>query len=98
MIKRYIVVIEKAQNNYSGYSPDVLGCIATGGTVEETLQNFKKALEFHLEGTVDAGQEIPHPQGLKHHLDKDANLFEDDALIAQIEARIPDEAIARIGY
>jgi len=29
---RYAVVIEKAQNNFSAYVPDLPGCIATGGT------------------------------------------------------------------
>jgi predicted RNase H-like HicB family nuclease len=45
----YLVVIEKAENNYGAYSPDVLGCIATAKTVEETLALLKEALEFHLE-------------------------------------------------
>jgi predicted RNase H-like HicB family nuclease len=32
---RYAVVIEKVENNYSAYVPDLPGCIATGATVEE---------------------------------------------------------------
>ena len=30
--KKYLVIIEKANDNYSAYSPDVPGCIATGRT------------------------------------------------------------------
>ena len=28
---RFLVVIEKANGNYSAYSPDLPGCVATGG-------------------------------------------------------------------
>ena len=33
---KYLVIIEKTNNNYSAYLPDVSGCIATGKTIEET--------------------------------------------------------------
>jgi predicted RNase H-like HicB family nuclease len=32
---RFLIVIEKAGKNYSAYSPDLPGCIATGKTREE---------------------------------------------------------------
>ena len=32
---RYAIVVEKAENNYSAYVPDLPGCVATGFTVEE---------------------------------------------------------------
>jgi predicted RNase H-like HicB family nuclease len=47
---RYVVVFEKAPNNWAAYSPDVPGCAATGATKEETAQSMREALEFHLEG------------------------------------------------
>ena len=33
---RYAIVIEKAGNNFSGYVPDLPGCVATGATVKDT--------------------------------------------------------------
>ncbi|MDQ3683004.1 MAG: type II toxin-antitoxin system HicB family antitoxin, partial [Bacteroidota bacterium] len=36
MLQKYLVVIEKAEHNYSAFSPDLLGCITAGNTVEET--------------------------------------------------------------
>lgn len=33
---RYATVIEKGQNNYSAYVPDLPGCVSTGSTVGET--------------------------------------------------------------
>ena len=50
MKRQYLVVLEKGENNYSAFSPDVLGCASTGRTFEETLSNMQDALEFHLEG------------------------------------------------
>lgn len=57
----YVVVIEKAANNYSAYVPDLPGCIATGPTREETLDQIRSAIEFHIEGIVEDGDSIPEP-------------------------------------
>jgi hypothetical protein len=39
---RYAVVIEKADGNYSGYVPDLPGCVATGATPEEVQREIKE--------------------------------------------------------
>lgn len=62
---RYLVVVEKASNNYSAYAPDVPGCIATGQTLEETLRTMQEALAFHLEGLQLHGD--PMPKGYATH-------------------------------
>jgi predicted RNase H-like HicB family nuclease len=49
-MRRFLVIVEKAGKNYSAYSPDLPGCVATGDTPEETLENMKCAIEMHLEG------------------------------------------------
>ena len=56
---KYLVVIEKTQTGYSAYSPDVLGCVSTGATLEEINQNMQEALEFHIDGLIEEGLEIP---------------------------------------
>ena len=56
---RFLVVFEKADKNYSAYSPDVPGCVATGTTVEEAGANMKEALEVHVAALVEDGQPIP---------------------------------------
>ena len=50
MEKRFTIIIEKADGNFSAYSPEVPGCVATGATKEEAYQNMLDALKFHLEG------------------------------------------------
>jgi predicted RNase H-like HicB family nuclease len=66
---RYIVIIEKGINNYSAYSPDVSGCIATGKTLEKTITNMKSALKFHLQGMLEDGEELPQSQGFKSYME-----------------------------
>lgn len=60
-MQNYLIIIEKAENNYSAYSPDVDGCVATGKTKEEARKNFLEALDFHLEGLKEDGFEVPKP-------------------------------------
>ena len=56
---RFLVVIEKANGNYSAYSPDLPGCVATGKTHEETARNMHQAIEMHVRGLLEDQQEIP---------------------------------------
>lgn len=61
---RYAVVIEKLENNYSAYVPDLPGCIATGTTIEEIEQQIKEAIAFHLDGLRLEDLPIPEPTTL----------------------------------
>ncbi len=61
---RYAIVIEKAQNNYSAYVPDLPGCVATGKTVEEIEREIQEAIAFHLEGLREEGLPIPESTSL----------------------------------
>jgi predicted RNase H-like HicB family nuclease len=56
---RYLVIVERAGDNYSAYSPDVPGCVSAGDTVDETLAHFREALEMHLEGLAEDGDPTP---------------------------------------
>ena len=56
---RFLVVIEKADGNYSAYSPDLPGCAATGATREEAEQNMHEAIELHLQGLKEDWLFIP---------------------------------------
>ena len=58
---KYTVIIGKAPNNYAAHSPEVLGCISVGKTVEEMREMIREALEFHLEGMLLDGHPIPEP-------------------------------------
>ena len=57
---RYAIVIEKAEENYSAYAPDLPGCVATGATPEETEEAMREAIRFHIEGLLEDG--LPKPE------------------------------------
>jgi predicted RNase H-like HicB family nuclease len=57
--RRYAVVIEKAQANYSAYVPDLPGCVATGETVADVEKEIREAIRFHIEGLQADGIAVP---------------------------------------
>ncbi|TAL37036.1 MAG: type II toxin-antitoxin system HicB family antitoxin [Spirochaetes bacterium] len=67
-MKKFLIVIEKARNNYSAYSPDLPGCVATGKTVKEVEKNMYEAIEFHLEGMREDKIPIPRPTALAEYV------------------------------
>ncbi|MFA6242970.1 MAG: type II toxin-antitoxin system HicB family antitoxin [Candidatus Hydrogenedentales bacterium] len=56
---RYAIVIENAENNFSGYVPDLPGCVATGDSEVETNTLLREAIELHLAGLREDGALIP---------------------------------------
>jgi len=66
---KYAIVIERAENNYSAYVPDLPGCIATGQTIEEVEQQIREAIEFHLDGMKEDGEPIPPPSSQVEYVD-----------------------------
>jgi len=61
-MSRYLIIIEQTSTGYAAYSPDLPGCVATGGTVEEIGREMHDAIEFHIEGLRLAGEQIPKPR------------------------------------
>lgn len=56
---RFLVVIEKANGNYSAYSPDLPGCVATGRTREQVGRNMLEAIEMHVRGLQEDNLPVP---------------------------------------
>ncbi len=90
---KYLVIIEKGAGNYSAYSPDVAGCAATGKSVEETLENMKGALGFHLEGMLENGETLPRPKGLNFYSNQ-TDEFSGEEIFTHINLEIPELALA----
>ena len=58
---KYAVVIEKGENGYGAYVPDLPGCIAAADTRKEIKKLIHEAIEFHIEGLKEDGEPIPKP-------------------------------------
>jgi predicted RNase H-like HicB family nuclease len=66
---RYAIVIERAEHNYSGYVPDLPGCVATGETPEATEKLLREAIMFHIDGLKEDGLPAPHPSSQVDYVD-----------------------------
>ena len=65
---RFLVVIEKAEGNFSAYSPDLPGCVATGSTREETELNMHEAIKLHVEGMIEDQLTIPESHSFAEYM------------------------------
>ena len=65
----YPIAIELGDDThaYGVTVPDIAGCFSAGDTMEEALKNVREAIELHLEGLVEDGQEIPLPTDMAKH-------------------------------
>ncbi len=68
-MNRYLIIIEETATGYSAYSPDVPGCVATGGTRQEVESEMQGAIEFHLEGLREEGLPIPKPASVAEYVE-----------------------------
>jgi predicted RNase H-like HicB family nuclease len=59
---QYLVIVEKSQNGFGAYVPDLPGCIAAAASREEVLSLIQEAIEFHIEGLRQSGESIPAPR------------------------------------
>ena len=58
---RYTVMLRRNQATpgYSVVVPELPGCFSAGQTVEEAIVNSSEAIQLHLEGVVEDGEDIP---------------------------------------
>ena len=65
---RFLIVIEKADGNYSAYSPDLPGCVATGATREEAERNMHEAIEIHVCGLQEDSLPVPESNSFAEYV------------------------------
>ena len=56
---QYTIVIEKSPKNYAVYVPDLPGCVATGATREEAVNEIRQAIRLHIESLQEHGEPVP---------------------------------------
>ena len=65
---RFLIVIDKTENNFSAYSPDLPGCVATGKTREEVERNMHQAVEMHIQGLLEDNLPIPESTAFAEYI------------------------------
>lgn len=66
MHKKYLftIVIEKDEDGYFAYCPQLQGCYAQGDTYEEALVNIKDAVKLHMEDRKDSEEQWKEPESI----------------------------------
>lgn len=49
MSYKFSVVLEKDDNGYFAYCPELEGCYSQGKNYEEAIKNFREAIELYIE-------------------------------------------------
>jgi len=58
---KYLVVIEKGEDSFGAYIPDLPGCAVVGETREEAIQLIREAVELHVASLREQGDPLPEP-------------------------------------
>lgn len=66
---RYAVIVEKGENSYGAYVPDLPGCVAAAETRAEVLKLIQEAIELHLESMSEEGLPVPEPSSSVEYVD-----------------------------
>ena len=53
------VIVEKDQDGYFVFCPELQGCYTQGDTYEEAMENIKDAIRLHIEDRLESGEDIP---------------------------------------
>jgi len=69
MPMQYLVVVEKSENGFGAYVPDLPGCIAAAESREEVISLIQEAIEFHIEGLKRSGDPVPKPRSQSELVD-----------------------------
>ncbi|MGE0109619.1 MAG: type II toxin-antitoxin system HicB family antitoxin [Bdellovibrionales bacterium] len=63
-IKYYPAILEKGEDGYYVFFPDVLGCTSAGDTQSEAVRNAEDALRGHFATMIEDGEPLPEPSSL----------------------------------
>jgi len=67
-LERFLIIVEKANGNFSAYCPDLPGCIATGKTREEVLARMEEAIKLHPEGMREDNIPVPRIKSFAEYI------------------------------
>ncbi len=59
---KYLVIVEKSENGFGAYVPDLPGCVASAETRKEVVTLIQEAIEIHIEGLKNSGEAVPQPK------------------------------------
>jgi len=64
-----MVIVEKGEDGFGAYVPDLPGCVAVGESRDEVLRLIREAVEFHLESMREEGAAAPDPSSSSEYVE-----------------------------
>jgi predicted RNase H-like HicB family nuclease len=61
---KFSVVVEKDNDGYFAFCPELQGCYTQGDTYEEVLENIRDAIRLHIEDGIGSGEDIPQAESV----------------------------------
>jgi predicted RNase H-like HicB family nuclease len=90
----YIGLIRKdADSDFGVDFPDFPGCVSAGATLDEARRMAQEALELHVSGMVEDGEELPAPSSLEAIMADPEN---GDAVAFLVTLREPADRTVRV--
>ena len=69
MAMKYLVIVEKSENGFSAYVPDLPGCVSAAESRDEIVTLIQESIEFHIEGLKESGEPVPEPSSQSELVD-----------------------------
>ncbi len=61
---RFAAAIEKDEDGYYAFCPELQGCYTSGQTYEQARANLADVVRLHIEDRLAPGEFIPQPESL----------------------------------
>ncbi|HLH03110.1 MAG TPA: type II toxin-antitoxin system HicB family antitoxin [Bryobacteraceae bacterium] len=68
-MSKYAVVIEKSEDSYGAYVPDLPGCVAVGRSKAEVQSLIAEAIALHIESLREHGNPVPQPSSAVEYIE-----------------------------
>ena len=66
-MKIAVVLHSDDAERYGLTVPDLAGCFSAGDSIEDALESVKEAIELHLEGLLEEGEDMPVVTSITQH-------------------------------
>jgi predicted RNase H-like HicB family nuclease len=65
---KFVLVLHSDDGvSYGVTVPDLAGCFSHGDSLDEAIESAKESIDFHIEGLVEMGMEIPISRSIVEH-------------------------------
>jgi predicted RNase H-like HicB family nuclease len=65
---KYLVIYEKSETGWGAYAPDLPGLGVAAKTLDEAKELIREAIDFHLEGMREHGEQVPAPSATTEYI------------------------------